>query len=129
MELVEFRKVKKNRYGHLFLEEPVERIHFRERCKDRDKFGGCKKHCKCFVADNPKGVIDAVLFGCTPGVDCPRLKRWDTIHGLQRGTYTIVENETYYSDKQKAWFNSLSEDEQLRLMTEFPWYVNDIFNT
>ena len=90
MKPIKFKVIKRNRYGHKWIEEPEERVAFRERCKHHDKFG-CKKHYHCEVQfDKRRGII-AWLLGCTPDVSCPRLKRWDTMHGIIQ-PFTMVEN-------------------------------------
>ncbi|MBQ7156669.1 MAG: hypothetical protein IJR86_02575 [Bacteroidaceae bacterium] len=90
-KVIEFRIVKRNRYGHRWIEEPLERVAFRNSCKHQDRFGGCGKGCHCDVADNPMHIVDGVLFGCTPNADCSRLRWWDSFYGLKQ-PYTMIEN-------------------------------------
>ena len=89
--MVEWKVVKKNRWGHRFIEEPVERIAYRKKCKHNGLFG-CNKGYRCYEANNRKRILDTVIVGCTPNVDCPLLSRWDKRHGLE-GSYTILENK------------------------------------
>ena len=91
---LDFKVLKKNQYGHRWILEPKERIKFREKCKHRSVYGSCAKDYKCYVDD-------AVLFGCTPNVSCPRLEAWDKRHGLEM-PYTIVENK--YPDMKPTSF-------------------------
>lgn len=90
---IQFKVLRKNRYGCRFILEPKERIWFRKRCK-YNKVGFCDKHYKCYVDGG-------VLLGCTPDVSCPRLRTWDKRHGLEH-PYTIVENE--YPDLKPTTF-------------------------
>ena len=89
-KVIEFKVVKRNRYGHKWIEEPQERIEFRNKCKHRTKFG-CENGYKCYTANNPQHIIDAVVIGCTPNVSCPRLRWWDSYYGLKK-PYTMVGN-------------------------------------
>lgn len=88
MIMIEWKVVKKNRYGHRWIEEPVERTAFRKKCKHRDRFGGCALNYYCHEMD---GKALCFLAGCTPNVGCPRLARWDKRNGIQQ-PYTIVQN-------------------------------------
>lgn len=81
---IEFKVLKKNKYGHRFILEPKERIKFREKCKYNKLGTMCDKGYKCYVDGG-------VLTGCTANVNCPRLDAWDKRHGLER-PYTMVEN-------------------------------------
>ena len=87
--MVQFKVVRKNKYGHRWIEEPPERVRFRNKCKYQRLGCICDKGYSTYVghADGSMGI----LIGCTPDVSCPRLKRWDTMHGLKR-PYTIIEN-------------------------------------
>lgn len=94
--MTEWKIAKKNRYGHRWIEEPVEREEFRKKCKCRDQFGGCEKGYGCYETHNRKRVVDTFVNGCTPSVEfCERLHRWDKRHGLQL-PYTIVDREGEY---------------------------------
>lgn len=79
---VEFKTLRKNKYGHRFILEPEERIKFRERCKYNELGTLCDKGYECHDGDG-------VLIGCTPGVICPRVLAWDKRHGLEK-PYTMV---------------------------------------
>jgi hypothetical protein len=98
---IEFKVLRKNSYGHRFILEPKERIKFRERCKHNKLGTLCEKGYKCYTANNPRHVIDAVLIGCTPNVSCPRCRAWDKRHGLDL-PYTMVENK--YPDLKPTTF-------------------------
>lgn len=94
--MTEWNVVKKNRYGHRWIEEPVEREEFRKKCKHRGQFGFCEKGYGCHETHNRKRVVDTFVGGCTPSVECcERLYRWDKRHGLQK-PYTIVDREGDY---------------------------------
>lgn len=82
---IEFKVIKKNKYGHRFILEPKERIKFREKCKYNKLGCMCEKGYGCLIKDG-------VLIGCTPDVCCPRMMAWDKRHGLEK-PYTMVENE------------------------------------
>ena len=98
-EPIVWKVVRRNRWGHRWIEEPAEREAFRRKCRHRDMFGGCAKGCYAMTANNPKHVIDAFVPGCTAGVECcSRLHAWDRRHGL-RLPYTIVENKSVKQDK------------------------------
>ena len=81
---VEFKILKKNKYGHRFILEPKERIKFRKRCKYNKLSTCCDKGYEC-------SEDGSVLIGCTPDVICPRVLAWDKRHGLEK-PYTMVEN-------------------------------------
>ena len=81
---IKFRIIRKNRYGNRWIEEPIERIEFRDKCKHQYLGCLCKQHYYCYV---PEGILN----GCTPNVACPRMKLWDTMHGLEK-PYTWVDN-------------------------------------
>ena len=90
MKEIKLRIIRKNKYGNRWIEEPIERIAFRDKCKYQRLGCLCDKHYYCYIPDNnPSGT--AILNGCTPNVICPRMKRWDTVHGLTR-PYTWVDN-------------------------------------
>lgn len=91
---VEFKVLRKNRYGHRFILEPRERIKFREKCKYNKCKTLCDKHYDCHVEGG-------VLIGCTPNVLCPRVLAWDRQHGLEK-PYTIEENK--YPDMKPTSF-------------------------
>ena len=91
---INFKVLRKNKYGHRWILEPKERIRFRERCKHHQLFGSCEKGYDCY-ADG------GVLLGCTPDVSCPRCRAWDKRHGLER-PFTMVENE--YPDLRETTF-------------------------
>lgn len=91
---IEFKVLRKNKYGHRFILEPKERIKFRKQCKHRDRFGGCEKGYECYIQGG-------VLLGCTPDVSCPRCRAWDKRHGLEL-PYTMVENK--YPDLKPTTF-------------------------
>ena len=91
---IEFKVLRKNSYGHRFILEPKERIKFRERCKHRNRVGGCENGYECYIDGG-------VLLGCTPDVSCPRCHAWDKRHGLEL-PYTMVENE--YPDLRETTF-------------------------
>ncbi len=92
-QLITLNVVRRNRYGHRWIEEPVERVAFRMKCKHIKMGCICEKNYFCIEQyDKRKGIL-AHLHGCTPNVDCPRLHRWDKKNGLEK-PYTIVENET-----------------------------------
>ena len=94
--MTEWKIAKKNRWGHRWIEEPVEREEFRRKCKHLDPFGGCEKGYGCHETHNRKRVVDTFVVGCTPSVeDCERLRRWDKRHGL-RPPYTIVDRDGDY---------------------------------
>lgn len=99
-----YNVVKRNRFGHLWIEEPVERIKFREGCKHNRLLTLCKKGYLCYEKDG-------ALIGCTPNVSCPRLRSWDTRHGLQR-PFTMVENEQYELERMQRYFDSLTPEQQ-----------------
>ncbi|MBQ7462454.1 MAG: hypothetical protein IJS63_09420 [Bacteroidaceae bacterium] len=90
-KVIEFRVVIRNRYGHRWIEEPLERVAFRNKCKHQMLGCLCEKGYKCYVADNPRHIVDGVIIGCTPNVSCPRLRWWDSFYGLKK-PYTMVEN-------------------------------------
>jgi hypothetical protein len=85
--------VKHNRYGHRWIEEPSERVAFREKCKYIKMGCACEKGYSCIEQFEKKKGILAELFGCTPNVDCPRLRRWDKKNGLEQ-PYTMVANKS-----------------------------------
>jgi hypothetical protein len=82
---IDFKVLKKNKYGHRFILEPKERIKFREKCKYNKLGCMCEKGYDCLIENG-------VLIGCTPDVCCPRMMAWDKRHGLEK-PYTMVENE------------------------------------
>ena len=75
---------KRFRNGWKIYFEPKEREAYRKGCK-HNHLGICDKGYFCYAcADQFRlRVADSVLIGCTPNVDCPILKRWDTRHGLK----------------------------------------------
>lgn len=85
-------KIKENRYGGRFVEEPTERVDFRKRCRHLVLGCSCDKAYYSLVQDKRdkrRGIV-TMLFGCSPDVMCPRLRRWDRKHGLEM-PYTMVE--------------------------------------
>ena len=90
--MTEWKVLKKNRYGHRWIEEPTEREAFRKKCPHLTMFG-CGKHLGCLEAHNPKRIIDTFVAGCAPAVqDCDRLHRWDRRHNRPMPS-TIVDKE------------------------------------
>lgn len=91
---IDFKVLRKNKYGHRFILEPKERIKFREKCKHNKLGCICEKGYECLTKYG-------VLGGCTPDVDCPRMMVWDKRHGLEK-PYTMVENK--YPDLKPTSF-------------------------
>ena len=88
--MIDFRVIKKNRYGHRWIKEPEEREKFRGKCKHQELGCICKKH---YYSMEMHGKELVHVGGCSPNVYCPRLRRWDTMHGLREPNYTFVERE------------------------------------
>lgn len=88
--MVAFKVVKRNKYGHKWIEEPIERVKYRNRC-NHSRYGLCDEGYNTFEYDSKLKVLSA-LIGCTPDVDCPRMIAWDKKHGLEK-PYTMVENK------------------------------------
>lgn len=94
--MIEWKVVKKNRYGHRWIEEPVERSEFRMKCKHRDEFGFCRKGYGCYETHNSRHVVDTFRLGCSESVKCcTRLLAWDKKHGIEK-PYTIVDRDGNY---------------------------------
>ena len=74
-----FKVISTNKFGHRFIEEPNERILFRMKCKHLELGNFCKKDYFAYTEEGGRAVR---LEGCTAGVKCPRLQRWDRRHGL-----------------------------------------------
>ena len=90
--MIEWKTVKRNRYGHRYIEEPAEREAFRKKCPHLSRFG-CEKHLGCMETHNPKRIADTFVAGCAPSVEgCDRLYRWDKKHGRPMPS-TIVDKD------------------------------------
>lgn len=93
--MVEWKTVKRNRCGHRWIEESVEREAFRKKCPHLSIFG-CEKGYGCHETHNRKRVVDTFVGGCTPSVEfCERLHRWDKRHGRPYPS-TIVDRDGDY---------------------------------
>ena len=109
---VEFKVLRKNKWGHRFILEPKERIRFRKKCKYNKLGTLCDKGYECHVDGG-------VLLGCTPDVSCPRLRMWDKKHGLER-PFTMVENK-YPNQKPTTftWQPATESPEKRRVLMAF----------
>lgn len=80
---MKLQRSRKLRGGWIIFREPAERETYRANCKHYH-MGFCDKDRFCYAcSDKRRRVVDTIRFGCTPNVDCPILKRWDTRHGLK----------------------------------------------
>ena len=93
MTMVSFKVVKRNKYSVKWIEEPPQRFEFREKCKYQGKVGNCEKQYYAEGYDERNKQM-YFLGGCTPDVNCPRLKAWDTRHGLKK-PYHYLNNDSY----------------------------------
>ena len=93
MTMISFKVVKRNKYGVKWIEEPPQRFEFREKCKYQGKVGNCEKQYYAEGYDERNKQM-YFLGGCTPDVNCPRLKAWDTRHGLKK-PYHYLNNDSY----------------------------------
>lgn len=82
--------IKKNRWGHKFIVEPIERIKFREKCKSLELGCLCKKGCYFDYYDKAMKCMCRV-HGCLPKTPCQRMKAWDKKHGI--GDYLIYDKD------------------------------------
>lgn len=87
--LIDFHVIRRNKWGYKWIEEPKEREDFRNKCKYQKLGCLCEKGYGTYGYDI-KSKEGYCLIGCTPDVNCPRLKRWDTLHGLKR-PYKMIE--------------------------------------
>lgn len=96
---IQLKVAKRLRCGWKIFYEPEEREAYRHKCKHYH-WALCKKGYYCFTFSDPRRrIIDTMRLGCTPNVECPILKRWDTRHGL-KFRFHGVENYLEFLDWQ-----------------------------